>query len=243
MDNKFLPLDDALIGLPPFDPEHPTPVLLAGGGSRPMKIAARSADGISTYLPGGYANQLALWEEDLHTLRAEAERHDRDPDSLVINANFMIAMLCENDDQIERCLASPYTKMTILNLTPTGAYWHQWGSEHPLGDEWMLSVTHRSTKFSREELLGFFEAVPPELVQQAIYVGTPEDVARRAAPWLAAAGFTEEPLTFHSHLATIILPELLEPAGDGLPRWHQLALRYQREVNRLLAAGRPAPPR
>ena len=147
-DNRFWKLDEALVALPPYNPEHPPLVLLAGGGPRPMRIAGRVADGLLTYLPGGYADQVTSWEADLAEMWSEAERRDRDPKSLVI-APGVTMVLCENDRQISAALESPFVRSFVLNLTPVGHHWSSWGGKHPLGDDWALSLTHRSTVFPR----------------------------------------------------------------------------------------------
>jgi hypothetical protein len=33
----------------------------------------------------------------------------------------------------------------------------------------------------------------------------------------------------------VLFPEQLEPGDNGLPRWHNLNVRFTEEVNRLLA--------
>ena len=232
-DNRFWKLDEALVALPPYNPEHPPLVLLAGGGPRPMRIAGRVADGLLTYLPGGYADQVTSWEADLAEMWREAERRDRDPKSLVI-APGMTMILCENDRQISQALESPFVRSFVLNLTPVGHHWSKWGGKHPLGDDWALSLTHRSTKFSRDELLSACAMMSDEDVQHLMYVGTPEEVACRAAPWYRSAGFSVVPL-IQGSFGTVLFPEQLEPGDNGLPRWHNLNVRFTGEVNRLLA--------
>ena len=131
-DNRFWKLDEALVALPPYNPEHPPLVLLAGGGPRPMRIAGRVADGLLTYLPGGYADQVTSWEADLAEMWSEAERRDRDPKSLVI-APGVTMILCENDRQIsaspgksvrpEFCAQSDPRRSPLVQMgrqTPTG---------------------------------------------------------------------------------------------------------------------------
>jgi len=235
LDTKFWRVEDALIGLQPYNPEVTPPIVLAGGGERLMKAAARVADGVHSYFPGSYANQIESWERDLATLREEAERVGRDPASLQVNPFSMCTVLCENDNQVERALESNYLKMMVLNFTPTGRHWREWGSVHPLGDDWMLSQTHRSTKFNRDEVAKAVGQVTGNDIQQMMYTGTPEDVAKRAAPWFQASGATAVPLTLHGNASVLILPELRELAEDGLPRWHHLNLRYVKALNEILA--------
>ena len=237
VDGEFWPLKDALLALEPYNPDVPPPIGLLGGGPTAMKIAGRVADGLGTYTPGGYDDDVAGFEEDLALMREEAERHDRNPAEIIVfPANTMI--LCENDEQIDRALASLFTRAFVLNLTPTGAHWKNWGSQHPISDDWALSVTHRSTKFSPAEMREICAKITDDDIQHMIYVGTPEDVAARSAKWFRAAGFPGVPIpTSGANFSTTLFPETRELADDGLPRWHHLMLRYSEELNRQLTAG------
>jgi alkanesulfonate monooxygenase SsuD/methylene tetrahydromethanopterin reductase-like flavin-dependent oxidoreductase (luciferase family) len=127
--------------------------------------------------------------------------------------------------------------MGTLNFGGTGSRWKEWGSRHPISDDWMLSGSHRSTLFTRDEVVEFANKVTAHDIQQILYTGTPEDVATRAAPWFKAAGATEIPMVFHGNASTHALPELNELADDGLPRWHHLNVRYYKKLNELLAPG------
>ena len=234
IEGKFWPQKDALLALPPYREGAYPPVILVGGGPGAMRIAGRVADGLGSYLPGGYANKVERFEEDLAIFRDEAERHGRDPKTLPVGAPFC-CVLCENDEQITQALESPYIRAFVLNLTPVGKYWREWGSEHPLGDDWALSKTHRSTLFDRREMQSILQKITDHDVQQMIYVGTPEDVAQRFEPWVRAAWIPEAPLGLAMNFSTILFPEMRELAEDGLPRWHHLDLRFQRALNERLA--------
>lgn len=233
-ESQYHPLEDALIGVPPYDPKRPMTILIAGGGPRVMKAVARAADGLSTYLPGAYADRVEGLEEDLAALRAECEAIGRDYGELKINARIVMSMLCEDDEQIRRCLDNPYTKSMASQLTPRGEHWKMWGSKHPLGDDWALSGAHRSTKFTREEALEICSQITDDDVQHVCYVGTPEDVARRTVPWLRVTGVKRVALTYYANYSAWVLPELAEPGPNGLPRWHELNVRYTQELQRLL---------
>jgi phthiodiolone/phenolphthiodiolone dimycocerosates ketoreductase len=235
-DNKFWRLDNALVSLQPADAARPPAVMMVGGGPRAMRIAARVADGIGTYLPGAYADRVEGFEEDLATFWGEAKKVGRDPAELVVGAaGAELLVLCENDEQVQQAYESPYTRATALNLTPLGKHWRMWGGAHPLGDDWALSVTHRSTMFSTDELLEIVAAVRPEDLHHTMFIGRPEDCAERVIPWLRAAGVTEIPLITGYNFATILFPEQLELGDNGLPRWHNLTVAYVDAVNRRLA--------
>ena len=125
----------------------------------------------------------------------------------------------------------------MLNLTPTGAHWANWGSKHPLGDDWALSVTHRSTSFTRDEMRDICARITDDDIQHMCYIGTPEDVAARSAKWYRAAGIPQVPVPMTgANFTTTLFPETRELADDGLPRWHHLYVRYSEELNRQLAA-------
>ncbi len=234
LEGKFWPLKDALMALPPYDAANPPKVMIVGGGPAAMKIAGRVADGLGTYLPGAYANIPDAFAADLAIMHAEARDAGRDPASLPISSSYC-TVLCENDQQITRALESPYIRAFVLNLTPTGEHWHKWNSQHPLGDKWALSQTHRSTLFSKQEMIEIMSKVSDRDVQQMIYVGTPEDVAARMVPWFRIMGYRTAPLGSGGNFGNVLFPEQRQLAEDGLPRWHHLQLRFVAEANRRLA--------
>ena len=236
IEGKFWPQTDALLGCPVYDIDAPPPVMVVGGGPATMRLVARVADGLSTYLPGGYADRPDAMAEDIAIMHAEAERIGRDPSTIpVIGSNVVV--LCENDAEVTRALESPFVRASALTLTPTGAHWKHWGGTHPLGDKYALSMTHRSTNFTRAELLETFSKITDDDIQHQIYIGTPEDVAKRILPWAKVMGHPQVPLGYCLDWGTTVFPEHRELADDGLPRWHHLQVRFSAAVNRLLAGG------
>jgi phthiodiolone/phenolphthiodiolone dimycocerosates ketoreductase len=235
IEGKFWPQKDALLACPIYNPEAPPPVIVVGGGPTTMRLVGRVADGLSSYLPGAYANIPEAMAQELAIMRQEAERVGRDPNSIPVGAGNTL-VLCENDSEVTRALDSPYIRGSVLNLTPTGAHWKKWGGQHPLGDKYALSTTHRSTNFSRAELKEVFKKITEKDIQQMIYVGSPEDVASRMLPWAKVMGHQQVALGYVLDFGTTVFPEHRELADDGLPRWHHLQQRFVNELNRLLAA-------
>lgn len=199
-----------------------------------MRLVGRVADGLGSYLAGAYANIPEAMAEDLAVLREEAERVGRDPSTIQVGA-WNTVVLCENDSEVTRALDSPYVRGSSLTLTPTGEHWKKWGREHPLGDKYALSTTHRSTNFTASELKEIFSKVTENDVQQQIYIGSPEDVAKRMLPWAKVMAHPQVPLGYACDFGTAIFPDHRELADDGLPRWHHLQQRFVNELNRLLA--------
>ncbi|BBY83746.1 LLM class flavin-dependent oxidoreductase [Mycolicibacterium pulveris] len=234
-DSQYNPLRDALVGLPTYHPDRTLPIIIVGGGPRVMKIIGRSADGWGTYLPGSMADELEPFEESIARMRASAVEHDRDPEALLLPVGAEVVMLCEDADQVQRCYDSVYTRMSVMNLTPTGADWKRWGGRHPIGDDWALSVTHRSTKFTLDEVQDYCAKVRPEDIDHMIYIGTPEEVAAKSIKWYGAMGVQELPQILHWDKATFVCPELAEIGPSGKPRWHDLHLRYLERLRELLA--------
>ncbi|MGH3556218.1 MAG: LLM class flavin-dependent oxidoreductase [Mycobacterium sp.] len=234
IEGKFWPQKNALLACPICNPEAPPRVIVVGGGPAMMRLVGRVADGLGSYLPGAYANIPDAMAEDLAIMREEAKRVGRDPDSIPVAAPNTV-VLCENDGEITRALDSPYVRGSVLNLTPTGAHWKKWGSQHPLGDKYALSTTHRSTNFTRAELQEAFAKISEKDIQQMIYVGSPEDVAKRVLPWAKLMGHRQVPLGYALNFGNAIFPEHRELADDGLPRWHRLQLRFVTELNKLLS--------
>ncbi|MET0983772.1 MAG: LLM class flavin-dependent oxidoreductase [Steroidobacteraceae bacterium] len=224
---------DALLGCPIYNKDAPPPVMVVGGGPATMRLVGRVADGLGSYIPGAYANIPEAFAEDIAIMRAEAERVGRDPNSIPVGG-WNIVVLCENDAEITRALDSPYIRGTALTLTPTGAHWKKWGGQHPLGDDYALNANHFSTRFSRAELTEVFKKITEKDIQQQIYVGTPEDVAKRMVPWAKVMGHTQAPLGYACDFGLPIFTEHSELAADGLPRWHHLQMRFVNELNRLL---------
>jgi alkanesulfonate monooxygenase SsuD/methylene tetrahydromethanopterin reductase-like flavin-dependent oxidoreductase (luciferase family) len=143
-------------------------------------------------------------------------------------------VLCENDSEITRALDSPYIRGSALTLTPTAAHWKHWGGKHPLGDDYALSGRHRSILFTRTELLEIFKKITENDIQQIVYIGSPEEVAKRMVPWARVMGHTQVDVGGIVDFGTTIFPEHRALAADGLPRWHHLERRLTKELNRLL---------
>jgi phthiodiolone/phenolphthiodiolone dimycocerosates ketoreductase len=234
MESNFWPQQDGLIALPPYDPAKPPPVYMVGGGPLAMKIAGTEADGLRTNFPGAYTN-LEAWEHEHALFRQAAVDAGRDPDSLDVSG-AILGVLCESDEQVTRALDSQYLRSSLVNLTPNGKHWHRWGGQHPISDDWALSVSHRSTMFTREEVLDITSRITDEDIQKIVYVGNPEELAARFAPWCKVAGIKAIGLGAAVALNLVIFPEHHELAEDGLPRWYHLDRRFRDEVNRLLAA-------
>lgn len=232
---KFWPQKDALLACPVYDADRPPPVMVVGGGPATMRLVGRVADGLGTYLPGGYANRLEAFAEDVALMRAEAERAGRDPEAIPVGG-WITVVLCENDREITRALDSPFVRGSALNLTPTGAHWRHWGGKHPLGESWSLSGTHRATSFTRAELLEIFSRIGEEDIQNQIFVGRPAEVASRVLPWARATKLTRVEVGCVLDFGTVIFPEHRELAGDGLPRWHHLQVELAEHLNRLLTS-------
>jgi len=172
-DGTFFKLEDAVLGLAPFEGRTP-PIWLASHGPRMLELCGRAADGwIPTKSePEEYANRLAV-------IRDAAEGADRDPDA--ITPSMLAYVLCAPDEEsLERMCEHPLVRMLCI-LLPAKEY-RAVGAEPPFEGE---SGFHSfiPTRVSRAEGERIAAAIPPALVRRATFHGDAVQIAEQIAAY------------------------------------------------------------
>jgi phthiodiolone/phenolphthiodiolone dimycocerosates ketoreductase len=178
-EGRFWKLTDAVVELPPYDGEPP-PLWLAGGGPKVLEAIGRFADGWLVYTPGGVVGRPERIAERLAVAREHAERAGRDPRA--ITCGTLPLLLCHPDrEKVERWLDHPFMRWHALTGFPFGRAWREYGFVHPLGDDHSITLEGNMATMPLDRVLDLCRQVPPDMVRNAVYAGTPDEIAPRLA--------------------------------------------------------------
>jgi phthiodiolone/phenolphthiodiolone dimycocerosates ketoreductase len=163
-------LRGASLGLRPVD-GRPPPIWIAAHRPRGLALAGRRADGwlpLATD-PDQYAEMLALVREGA----AAAGR----PQDAVTPGLYARVVVAETREEAEAAIDGSLLMRFIALTRPAEAFAAR-GAEHPLGEGAFGLTSFMPTAYGRAEALRLAEAVPPEVVRDAVIHGTPDEVAR-----------------------------------------------------------------
>ena len=163
-------LQGASLGLRPVD-GRPPPIWIAAHRPRGLALAGRRADGwlpLATD-PDQYAEMLALVREG-----ATAAGRPQDAVTPGLYARVVVA---ETRVEAEAAIDGSLLMRFIALTRPAEAFTAR-GAEHPLGEGAFGLTSFMPTAYGRAEALRLAEAVPPEVVRDAVIHGTPDEVAR-----------------------------------------------------------------
>lgn len=83
--------------------------------------------------------------------------------------------------EVDEALGSPPMKAFALNLP---AYvWARHGARHPLGDDFMGAQDLIPQTLDEQTVLSYTADIPPSLLTELIFSGTPDEVIDQAAEW------------------------------------------------------------
>jgi len=168
-DGRFFQLEDAVLGLDPYEGKAP-PIWLAAHGPRMLGICGRLADGwLPTNIgPEAYAEKLAA-------IHRSAEEADRDPAS--ITPSMLAYVMCAPDEEtLERMCEAPLARLLFaaVDLGPDAYARH--GSTSPFeGGTGFHSFL--PTTVSRQEAERIVAHIPPGIVRDHTLCGTPAQIA------------------------------------------------------------------
>ena len=168
-EGKFFRLEDAVVGLEPYQGKPP-PIWLAAHGPRMLRITGRLADG---WLPTNI--KVDAYEEKLAAIRASAEAAERDPDS--ITPSMLAYVLCAPDEEalVKMCDA-PLARMLFAAVDIPPDVYERHGSTSPFeGGTGFHSFL--PTTVSREESERIISHIPGGIVREHTLSGTPEQIA------------------------------------------------------------------
>ncbi len=192
-DGPIWKLDRAIMALRPYC-NTPPPVLVAGSGARPLRIAGQYADGWICMAPiGSDAEQAA---ECVQTVKRHAETAGRDPDKL----RFYLTALClmgEDEEQVEMLTKHPLVRWDCTSLMVHGRDWEKWGlGPHPIRPDFSYSRDLTSMWWTTDDAWKVIKKTPPEVVRKTRIAGTPKQVAHQIQPFSEAGITWVNPVNF-----------------------------------------------
>ena len=163
-------LRGASLGLRPVD-GRPPPIWIAAHRPRGLALAGRRADG---WLP--LATDPDQYAEMLARVREGATAAGR-PQDAVTPGLYARVVVAETREEAEAAIDGSLLMRFIALTRPAEAFAAR-GAEHPLGEGAFGLTSFMPTAYGRAEALRLAEAVPPEVVRDAVIHGTPDEVAR-----------------------------------------------------------------
>ena len=163
-------LRGASLGLRPVD-GRPPPIWIAAHRPRGLALAGRRADG---WLP--LATDPDQYAEMLARVREGATAAGR-PQDAVTPGLYARVVVAETREEAEAAIDGSLLMRFIALTRPAEAFAAR-GAEHPLGEGAFGLTSFLPTAYGRAEALRLAEAVPPEVVRDAVIHGTPDEVAR-----------------------------------------------------------------
>jgi phthiodiolone/phenolphthiodiolone dimycocerosates ketoreductase len=175
-DGDFYRLEDAVLGLDPFEGAEP-PIWIAAHGPRMLELVGRQGDGWlpTKSTPEQYADRL-------RTIRRSAEDAGRDPAG--ITPSMLGYVLCAPDEEtLTRMCLHPLIRMLCV-LLPEGVY-RDHGVPAPFsgGSGFHSFIPSRVDRAEAERVVA---AIPPEVVRYAAFCGTAQQIADQVGAYVEA---------------------------------------------------------
>jgi phthiodiolone/phenolphthiodiolone dimycocerosates ketoreductase len=169
-DGQLYSLHHARLDTEPFG-GRPPQIWIGASGPRMLDITGRHADGwwpAGAWTPEHYAEMLAA-------VRASADRAGRDP--MAITPCFIqVCLIGEDDAALAEILRAPLVKAFLLQVSAKTL--HDFGFEHPMGDDWRGFQDIDPAVLTRDRIVEFLHQVRPEMVLSVVPHGTPKEVAK-----------------------------------------------------------------
>jgi phthiodiolone/phenolphthiodiolone dimycocerosates ketoreductase len=181
-DGQFWKLQDAVMGAPSYTEGGPE-LLVAGGPGKALRFAATLADGWITYTPGTVAAED--YAEEIVQFKRYAEEAGRDPEPMTRLVLFSV-VLADSEDQVEELTHNPVLRWDSAAMVPGPHTWERFGQVNPLGENYSYPRDLIPMEWSREDALKIVEQVPPEMVRNMRFCGTPRQVAEMIQPFIEA---------------------------------------------------------
>ena len=218
-EGKFFRLENAVIGLDPYEGRTP-PIWLAAHGPRMLRITGRLADG---WLPTNMPPET--YAEKLGAIRESAEGAGRDPDA--ITPSMLAYVICAPDEEtLEQMYEAPLARLLFAAVDLSAEMYERHGSSSPFeGGTGFHSFM--PTTVTRAECERIISHIPGGIVRELTLSGTPERIADQIRTY-AEAGlrdvvlwnitpFADPSQSLYSFKAMKTVRELLEsePAPTG----------------------------
>jgi phthiodiolone/phenolphthiodiolone dimycocerosates ketoreductase len=168
---KFFDLEDAVLGLEPYEGVPPQ-VWVAAHGPRMLRITGRLADG---WLPTNIKPEA--YAEKLTAIRESAEGAGRDPEA--ITPSMLAYVLCAPDEEtLERLCDEPMTRMLFAAVDLPAETYERYGSTSPFAGGTGFH-SFMPTTVTREEAERVVSHIPGPVVREHTLCGTPEMIAEQ----------------------------------------------------------------
>ncbi|UGT89927.1 LLM class flavin-dependent oxidoreductase [Mycobacterium ostraviense] len=174
-ESAYFPLHNAAFDLPPYRGKWPE-IWIAAHGPRMLRATGRYADAwvpIVLVRPCDYRHAL-------EAVRTAASDAGRDPMSIIPSAVRGV-ITGRNSDDVEEMLDSVIVKTTALGVP--GTAWARHGVEHPMGADFSGVQDVIPQTMDEQTVLSYTAKVPPALMKEVIFSGTPEEVVDQVAEW------------------------------------------------------------
>ncbi len=166
-EGDFWQLRDAVLGLSATLEAPLPPIWLAAHGPRMLRLAGASADG---WLP--IKMPPSLYAQHLAVVRDAAARGGR-PAEAVTPAAWGFTVIHQDEHEVERLLDHPLVKGVCLMFGASSFERH--GASHPLGSDGGF-LGYIPSRLSRSEALSAVAKVPPGVVREHLFAGTPDQL-------------------------------------------------------------------
>jgi phthiodiolone/phenolphthiodiolone dimycocerosates ketoreductase len=218
-EGKFFRLENAVIGLDPYEGRTP-PIWLAAHGPRMLRITGRLADG---WLPTNMPPET--YAEKLGAIRESAEGAGRDPDA--ITPSMLAYVICAPDEEtLATMYEAPLARLLFAAVDMSPEMYERHGSTSPFeGGSGFHSFM--PTTVTRAECERIISHIPGSIVRELTLSGTPDQIADQIRAY-AEAGlrdvvlwnitpFADPAQSIYSFKAMKQVRELLEtePAAAG----------------------------
>jgi phthiodiolone/phenolphthiodiolone dimycocerosates ketoreductase len=216
-EGKFHRLENAVLGLEPYE-GRPPKVWLAAHGPRMLRIAGRYADGwLPTNIkPDAYAEKLAV-------IRQSAEEAGRDPDEITPSM-LAYVITAPDEETLQRCCEAKMSRMLFAAVDLPPETYARYGTTSPFeGGTGFHSFL--PTTVAREEAERIISHIPAGIVREHTLSGTPQQIVEQIRVYQQAGlrdvvlwnitPFGDASLSGYSFKAMREIRELLDDEEEG----------------------------
>lgn len=173
-EGQFHHLHDAVLGLKPYG-ERPPPIWTAAHGPKMLAMTGEKADGwLPTKMsPAEYAASLA-------TIRESAEKAGRVPDAITPGL-LAYTVVAPDEETLEQLTAKPLVRFLCVAMPPD--IYRSMGLEPPLAASGGGFHDFIPAAVDRAEGMRIIDAIPPQVVRQYAFCGTPAQLADQVAEY------------------------------------------------------------
>jgi phthiodiolone/phenolphthiodiolone dimycocerosates ketoreductase len=178
-DGTFWKLRDAVFNLPLYEGRPPR-IWIAAHAPKMLALTGRTGDGWVPTLkttPEEYTRRLGV-------IRAAAESAGRDF-SKFVPGQVVVCAIGESRAQIVDLAMKSRLGAAMALLVPAEV-WREHGKRHPLGDDHKGFIDIVPPRVTDEELDQAVRDVTPEMIDEALFAGSPDEICEQVRPLVDA---------------------------------------------------------